>query len=56
MGLELVSMTTNVSKVPYYSQFLTACWEQRNDADFPCDVNAITKIAIHDYKCYESYW
>jgi len=22
----------------------------------PCDIEIITKIAIHDYKCQELYW
>jgi len=57
-GLKLVSPTTGISsqKASWLITFLQACYDQRNNATFPCDVTKIVRWSIHEYKCFGSYW
>merc|ERR1712100_730832 len=35
---------------------LQACYDSKDDPDFPCKVDKIKVFSIHEYKCYANYW
>ena len=57
-GLELVSPSFNQGDraVKWFADFLKSCYDKRDDETNHCDIDLITKIAIHNYDCRESYW
>ena len=57
-GLELVSPSSNQgdNAVIWLADFLKSCYDKRNDEQNYCNIELITKIAIHNYDCRESYW
>ena len=40
-----------LGSVKWLHTFLSVCWSYRNDAAWPCDVDAIDSIAVHKYVC-----
>lgn len=57
-NLTLVSPTLNANKstVEWFATFLKQCYKRRNDETYPCDVDLIKKLNIHQYDCKESLW
>lgn len=58
LNLDLVSPTTGISKQKsgWLIEFLSACYENKDDEEKPCNVELIKAISVHEYKCYGSYW
>lgn len=52
-GLKLVSFTTGKEedKLMWTADVLKACYDLRNDEEWPCKIEAITAWSIHDYQC-----
>jgi hypothetical protein len=57
-NLILVSPTTADSRrgIEWFSTFLKRCYDKRNDPQFPCYVEVIQRLAIHEYDCRSSVW
>eukprot|EP00443_Scrippsiella_acuminata_P056604 CAMPEP_0115388464 /NCGR_PEP_ID=MMETSP0271-20121206/9184_1 /TAXON_ID=71861 /ORGANISM="Scrippsiella trochoidea, Strain CCMP3099" /LENGTH=483 /DNA_ID=CAMNT_0002811945 /DNA_START=83 /DNA_END=1534 /DNA_ORIENTATION=+ len=43
-------------KGTWYANFLKACWDQREDQEFPCDVEKIAAVSVHLHQCMEDTW
>jgi len=67
LGLALVTPTVNLGFCgdhPYgcdrmgtwLANFLKVCYNHKNVATNPCDVESIKAISYHGYECFESYW
>mmetsp|Transcript_9528 Transcript_9528/g.14283 ORF Transcript_9528/g.14283 Transcript_9528/m.14283 type:complete len:632 (-) Transcript_9528:110-2005(-) len=56
--LILVSPTTAHSQkgMAWYTTFLKRCYDNRNDPQYPCDVEVIQRLAVHEYECTSSVW
>lgn len=37
------------------ADFLMACYDQKDDDDYPCDYTTISRFNIHNYHCSEDY-
>lgn len=40
----------------WYANFLKACWDRRESAEYPCNVEKIAAVSVHLYKCMEDSW
>ena len=57
-NLDLVSPTVGGRQkgLSWFSNFLKRCYDKRNDENYPCDIELISKFAVHHYDCRESRW
>ena len=57
-GLSLISPTLNAKSeaTSWFSDFLKSCYDLKDHADHPCDVELIKKFAVHQYDCREWIW
>ena len=56
LGYGIASPTFHHAHTDWTAEFLVACYLERNNEEFPCDVTKITKFAMHDYYCFQSFW
>jgi len=54
--LKLVSASVGWGEPHWLGEFLVLCYSARDDSNFPCDVESLYDIAVHDYQCRESFW
>ena len=55
-GLQLISPTVQLAFVSWLSDFLRICYDLRADSRWPCDVESMAAISVHEYSCKESFW
>ena len=55
-NLSLVSPNVQMYSIGWMRDFLRACYDRRDDAQAPCDVESVAAIAVHEYNCNEWFW